>query len=49
MTVREAIELLSKMPDKEVAVFIDCPHCGRGNQLAKIDQCVLLESEPSKD
>lgn len=45
MTVKEAIELLSKMPDKEVAVLIDCPFCGKGSQLEKIDQCVLLESK----
>jgi hypothetical protein len=49
MTVQEAIQLLSKMPDKDVAVLIDCPHCGRGCQLEKIDQCVLLESKPERD
>lgn len=49
MKVLEAIELLSKMPDKDVAVLIDCPHCGRGAQLEKIDQCVLLESKHEKD
>jgi hypothetical protein len=45
MTVKQAIELLSKMPDKDVAVLVDCPYCGRGSQLEKIDQCVLLESK----
>ena len=45
MTVKEAIELLKKMPDKEVVILIDCPYCGRGSQLGKVDQCVLLESK----
>jgi hypothetical protein len=42
--VKEAIEALSKMPDKELQMMIDCPHCGQGNQLAKIDEVVVLKS-----
>lgn len=49
MTVKEAIELLKKMPNKEIAVLVDCPHCGRGAQLEKIDQCVLLESKKGSE
>jgi hypothetical protein len=45
VTVKEAIKLLERMPDKEVAVLVDCPYCGKGSQLEKIDQCVLLESK----
>lgn len=49
MTVKEAIEFLSKLPDKELAIMVDCPHCGRGNQLAKIDEVVLLQGKKSDD
>lgn len=44
MTVKQAIEILSKMPDQQLVLMVDCPHCGRGHQLAKIAECVLLES-----
>jgi hypothetical protein len=49
MTVQDAIKLLSAMPDKTIAVLIDCPYCGRGCQLEKIDQCVLLESKKESE
>lgn len=49
MTVKEAIEWLSKLPDKELEMMIDCPHCGRGNQLASISEAVILRSEEEKD
>ena len=45
MTVREAIAWLSKLPDKEIDMMIDCPYCGRGNQLARIDEAVILRGE----
>ena len=45
MTVKDAIKFLSKLPDKEIALMIDCPNCGRGNQLASIVECVVLRSE----
>ena len=44
MTVKEAIEVLSKLPDKEMILMVDCPHCGRGSQLANIEECVVLKS-----
>lgn len=44
MTVKEAILLLQKMPDDSVKLLIDCPFCGRGNQLESIDKCVVLGS-----
>ena len=28
LTVREVIKLLEAMPDKEMAMMIDCPYCG---------------------
>lgn len=33
MTVKKAIELLQAMPDKTLKLMIDCPYCGKGNQL----------------
>ena len=45
MTVKEAILLLEKMPDKTMEILVDCPQCGRGRQLAAIDECVVLRSE----
>jgi hypothetical protein len=48
MTVREAIEYLNTLPDKEIMLMVDCPHCGRGAQLAKIFEAVILQSEQSE-
>jgi hypothetical protein len=45
LTVKRAIELLQAMPDKEMKVLIDCPYCGKGNQLASITECVVLSSK----
>jgi hypothetical protein len=45
MTVKQAIKLLSKMPDKTIEILIDCPHCGRGCQLAKVGEYVVMESK----
>ena len=42
MTVREAILFLSQLPDKEISMMIDCPYCGKGNQLAKMGEAVIL-------
>jgi hypothetical protein len=44
MTVKEAIKLLEAMPDKELMLMIDCPYCGKGNQLSTISECVVLSS-----
>jgi hypothetical protein len=44
MTVAQAIEFLSKVGDKNMALMIDCPHCGKGNQLAFIDEAVILST-----
>lgn len=46
MTVKQAIEWLSKLPDHSIEMMIDCPHCGRGNQLARIEEAVILRSPP---
>jgi hypothetical protein len=45
MTVQQVIAALSKMPDKSIKVLIDCPYCGKGNQLSKVDEFVVLASE----
>lgn len=44
LTVREAIALLQAMPDKALKMMIDCPYCGKGNQLSAIHECVVLSS-----
>jgi len=46
LTVKEVIKLLEAMPDKEMTLMIDCPYCGKGNQLASVGECVILRSEP---
>lgn len=45
MTVQQAIDFLSKIDDKSIAMMIDCPYCGKGNQLDFIDEAVILGSE----
>lgn len=49
MTVKQAIKLLSAMPDKNLMLMVDCPYCGRGHQLAKIEECVVLKSVVGKE
>ena len=44
MTVAQAIDFLSKIGDKSMAVMIDCPHCGKGSQIAFIEEAVILSS-----
>jgi len=44
MKVSDAIAILQALPDKEMELLVDCPHCGRGAQLAKIEECVVLRS-----
>lgn len=48
MTVKEAIKFLTKLPDKEICLMVDCPYCGKGSQLAKIYEAVILESKEPK-
>jgi predicted nucleic acid-binding protein len=45
MNVKEAIELLSKMPDKELVIMLDCPYCGKANELITVDEVAVLRSE----
>lgn len=49
MTVKQAIKMLEALPDKEMKVMIDCPYCGKGNQLSSIDECVVLSSPPARE
>jgi len=42
MTVKQAIEWLGKLKDKDMFLMVDCPHCGRGQQLSAIEEVVLL-------
>ena len=48
LTVKQAIALLSKLPDDSLRVLIDCPYCGRGNQITNVTECVVLESLEEK-
>lgn len=48
MTVKQAIEYLSKLPDKEMALMVDCPNCGHGHQLARIVEAVIMEGVQSE-
>jgi hypothetical protein len=47
MTVQQAIDFLSKIEDKSMAMMIDCPYCG--NQLDMIDEVVLLRSAGTEE
>ena len=49
MTVKQGIKLLEAMPDKEMELMIDCPYCGKGNQLEAIFECVVLAGERPDD
>lgn len=42
MTVKQAIEYLSKLRDHSIFLMIDCPNCGQGHQLARIEEAVIL-------
>jgi hypothetical protein len=44
MTVAQAIKILQAMPDKQMKLMIDCPYCGKGNQLSSINECVVLSA-----
>lgn len=48
MTVKQAIEILQKISDKELKLMLDCPYCGKGNQLESIAECVVLAGKDSK-
>lgn len=48
MTVKEAIAYLQKLPDKEMAMMVDCPNCGKGHQLERIIEVVLLKSKETE-
>jgi hypothetical protein len=47
MTVQQAIDFLSKIEDKSMAMMIDCPYCG--NQLDMLDEVVLLRSAGTEE
>ena len=44
MTVKTLIELLSNIDNKELRLVIDCPHCGKANELRSIKEVVVLGS-----
>jgi len=45
MTVKEVLALLAKMPDHEVKLMIDCPHCGHSKEIKRVEKIVILEGE----
>jgi hypothetical protein len=49
MTVKQAIKFLESLSDKSIELMVDCPYCGRGNQLAKIEEAVILRGSEQVD
>ncbi len=45
MTVYEAIELLQAIKDKNLKVYLDCPNCGKSNEIAGATEVVVLKSK----
>lgn len=45
MTVAEVIKHLETIKDKTRTVYLDCPHCGRSNEIAEVTSVVLIRSE----
>ena len=43
MTVKQAIAWLSKVEDKTIFIFVDCPYCGHGHQLAEMWEVVIMK------
>ncbi len=44
MTVKEAIEMLTNIDNKDMRLMIDCPHCGHANEMRTISELVVLGS-----
>jgi len=42
LTVKEVIELLSNIDNKELRLVIDCPHCGKANEIKRVAEIVVL-------
>lgn len=42
MNVKELIDILQRIPDKEVKLVIDCPHCGAANEIKKVTEVVTI-------
>ena len=43
MTVAQLIERLKRMPDKDMMILLDCPHCGKSAQLWRLSEVVVAE------
>jgi hypothetical protein len=44
MTVQEVINILNKVEDKSVPIFIDCNYCGKGLEFKTLDKVYLIRS-----
>jgi hypothetical protein len=45
MTVRDVIEVLQRVPNKDIKVLLDCPYCGRGQQIRGLTEVVVIGGE----
>lgn len=45
MTVQEVIDYLAPIKDKTRTVYLDCPHCGRSNEIAAVTSVVLISAK----
>ncbi len=44
MNVKEAIEELGKIKNKNMAIFFDCPDCGKGMTMHSLGEVVLVKT-----
>ena len=49
MNVKEVIALLSKMPDKNVEILLDCPWCGKSDGIGSLQEVVLASNKPTAE
>ena len=47
MTVAALLKVLEKMPDKDMMILLDCPHCGKSAQLWRLSEVVVAEGKES--
>jgi hypothetical protein len=45
MTVKELIHLLANIPDQDLRMMIDCPHCGKSQEMKRLFRVVLVSGD----
>jgi len=45
MTIKETIEMLQKFKNKDVQLYFDCNHCGKGMELVTASECVIVKTQ----